>query len=436
MPPFWHGDFTGYLDLYRATSEAVLYSGHTVKLGGPAVAYMPDEGPGLIQRFLSFLHHEPAVKCDFISFHRKGVWVATEEYPTLERSVAAARETARAALLINPQRFRGMTIINNEADMKVGFDTPFEPRMTEQFPAWLTAQMIAYDQLQAEFVAAGMRFWCASDNANQQLVRAPFDGRRSIMTRLGAPDDLVKLPVYNFYELLRLLQPKHATLQSQANVYPNSELYHLTTMGADAVGAVFTLYPNSGEPDSALRRIEYVLRDIPWPRINIARFCINDFMSNAYTAAGRVMPMGVIDPDVVQSIRQAQELATLEPIRRDVAIASGEIRSTFQARHFFALLVWITPHVPRPLAAPQWLEIRLHEADVVLRWTPNNEPWFYSYELLRVGNEVTSAAPAPLRAAAWVDRPPPGRHHYQLWAVSASGIRSAAVTSPPVLVAP
>ena len=38
MPPFWGGSFDQYLDLYRATSEAVLASGHAIRLGGPVLA--------------------------------------------------------------------------------------------------------------------------------------------------------------------------------------------------------------------------------------------------------------------------------------------------------------------------------------------------------------------------------------------------------------
>src|SRR5690606_38637717 len=41
MPTFWRGDFERYLDLYRATSEAVRASDYAVRLGGPAIAYMP-----------------------------------------------------------------------------------------------------------------------------------------------------------------------------------------------------------------------------------------------------------------------------------------------------------------------------------------------------------------------------------------------------------
>jgi Glycosyl hydrolases family 39 len=55
MPPFWGGSFDRYLELYRATSDTVEQSGHEVRLGGPALAYIPGEGPALMARFLRFL---------------------------------------------------------------------------------------------------------------------------------------------------------------------------------------------------------------------------------------------------------------------------------------------------------------------------------------------------------------------------------------------
>lgn len=61
MPPFWDSSFDRYLELYRATSDTVLATGLRIRLGGPVVAYMPDEGAALIERFLTFLHDEPQV---------------------------------------------------------------------------------------------------------------------------------------------------------------------------------------------------------------------------------------------------------------------------------------------------------------------------------------------------------------------------------------
>ncbi|MFL5257442.1 MAG: GH39 family glycosyl hydrolase [Rhodopila sp.] len=432
MPPFWGGSFDQYLDLYRATSDVVQRSGYTIRIGGPVVAYMPDEGAMLVERFLDFLHREPTVKCDFISLHRKGIWTNQEAQPDLQRSVAAARQTAQAALRIDADRFRGMPIINNEADMKVAFNTPYEPRMTEQFASWLMAQTIAYDQLNAEFSAAGFRFWAASDNANQQLIQEPFDGRRSIMTRLDGPDDLVKVPVYGFYELLRLLQRSHGSVRN----YPQSDLYHLTTTSPEAVAAVFTLYPGNSSPNPAGRQVQFLLRDVPWQRVNIARFCINDRLSNSYAAAGRTMPVRIVNTDMTQRIRMAQELGVLEPIRRNVALPQGELRESFHLQAFATVLVWVTPFQATPPATPQWLQAETIDGNVMLRWTPNTEPWFYSYGLQRHSPEPDTPplSPMPLRAAAWVDRPPPGRYIYRLYAVSASGVRSETVMSQEIAV--
>ena len=81
IPVFWQGTFDRYLDLYRATSDAVRASGYPIRLGGPALAYLPASsgptaGAPLMRRFLQFLHDEPDMQCDFLSFHEKGTWVS------------------------------------------------------------------------------------------------------------------------------------------------------------------------------------------------------------------------------------------------------------------------------------------------------------------------------------------------------------------------
>ena len=278
MPPFWAGDFARYLDLYRATSAAVREGGHRVRLGGPVVAYT-EGADGLVERFLAFLAAEPGVQCDFVSIHRKGIWGPHEGEPLLSRSVEAAQATADAVLRLLPGRATGLWIVNNEADMKVGFDTPYEPRMTEQFPSYLAAQAVEYARLTTRHAAHGMRFVAASDNANQHLVQAPFDGRRSLMAPLSARrTDLVKLPVWHFYELLRLMGPR---LAEPPRV--DGSLHQLVTEGEDGVAALFTLY---AAPAPEPREVEAVLR-VPWPRVNLVTLRIDAGSSNAYAAAGR-----------------------------------------------------------------------------------------------------------------------------------------------------
>ena len=416
MPPFWAGSFDQYLDLYRATSEAVVASGHAVRLGGPALAYLPGEGAPLMERFLAFLHHEPRVKCDFVSLHRKGIWVASEAEPRLARLEAAARDTANALLRLAPERARGMAVVNNEADMKVAFNTPYAPRMTEQFPAWLAASAILHDRLGAEYAGAGIRFVAAADHANQHLVQAPFDGRRSVMTRLSAdPADLVKLPVFHFHEMLRLLGGRHGTMPAGAPL-PGG-LFHLVTVGEGSVAALLTYYPD-GPADAV--DLDYTLRDLPWPRVNLARFGIGATLSNSYAAAGRTLLPNVTDP---ARIRAAAELGVAEPIRSGLVPDGGALRLRLRLAAFETVLIWVTPTRPEPPARPAWLQSGLEGGNAVLRWTPGREPDLYSYEVRRNGQLIS---PVPLRAAIWIDAArPPGRHAYGVRAVSASGVAGA-----------
>jgi hypothetical protein len=80
-----------------------------------------------------------AGECDFISLHAKGNWSSREE-AQLRNAVDAVSETAELALATDPARFRGLQIINNEADMRVGFNIPYQARMDERFAAWLCAR--------------------------------------------------------------------------------------------------------------------------------------------------------------------------------------------------------------------------------------------------------------------------------------------------------
>jgi hypothetical protein len=92
------------------------------------------------------------------------------------------------------------------------------------------------------------------------------------------------------------------------------------------------------------------------------------------------------------------------------------------------------------LATPDWLETRVEEGDVLLRWGANREPWFYGYEvwLMRDGVPAERISPEPLRAALWIDTAPPvGTRSYAVRAVSASGVVSAfaaAAASPEITI--
>lgn len=440
--PFWKGTYNpGYFELYRATSEAVIASGHPVRLGGPAIVYRRDtpETHGQMRDFLAFASREPALKFDFISFHAKGVWSSSEE-PDFRNPYEAAIETAELARSIDPIRFSNLPIVNNEADMRVGFDIPFEARMDERFSAWLCSLAIAYDALNAVYAGDGFRFVAASDNANQQLVRESFDGRRSIMTAASAsPRDLLKLPVFNLYEVLRLLEGVHGTIESGANAFfPNSDLFHLVTAAETHIAAVFSVHPRTRDSPLTSWRIEYALADIPWQRVNIARFRIDRTASNSYAAAGRANRRRPFpEPAEAARIRQAQELASSQPIEHDVRLSDATLHEALELEPFTVFAYWITPVLPDAPRDPVWLEAHAEDGNVVLRWRPNAEPFLYSYEVYLIGasgpHELIT--PVPLRSAMWVDTAPPrGVRTYGVRAVSASGVASRLALSMPVAI--
>jgi hypothetical protein len=439
--PFWRGRYNPrYFDLYRATSEAVLAAGYPIRLGGPAIVYRRDSGSRRdMAAFLRFLRAEPRVKCDFLSLHAKGSWSSSAE-PEFRNAVDAMTETADFALAIDPARFKDLPIINNEADMRVGFNIPYQARMDERFAAWMYALMIAYDGLSARYGKAGLRFLAASDNANQQLVQTGFDGRRSICTRASrSPRDLLKLPVFNFYEMLRLLGDRHgAFVAGGESFFPNSELFHVITVADTHIGSVFATYPRSSTETPRACVLDYTVTAIPWQRINVACFRIDSERSNAYSAAGgenRRKPF----PNAAEAarIRHAQEPAVAAPIRSGVALTAGEFRELVTIAPYAVVAYWITPYIADSPADPIWIEARLEDANVVLRWRPNVEPFFYSYEvyLITAGLPEKLVSPMPLRSAMWVDTaPPPGTRSYAVRAVSASGIKSNLIASDLVTI--
>jgi hypothetical protein len=438
---FWLGTSEQYLELYRATSEAIAETGLAIRLGGPAIAYKPqvepESGAPWIERFLRFVSENPEIRCDFISLHRKGT--VTVDPPDPRRLYDAAATTAEQAMAIDPVRFAGLPIVNDEADEKVGFEVPFADRLNERNAAWLGAVTALHANLRTRY---GVRFLAAADNANLQLVEAPFDGRRSLMTlaRPGAPDDLLKVPAYGFYELLRLMGDRVCPVTSGAEqLFPWTDLYHLATSGEGGAACMSVYYPAPEDPDPQTRTVDYVVTGIPWSRVNIARFEIDRAHSNSFSAArgSPSNPYPEPDPNRLARIRMAQEISLVRPIEHNVTLADGTYQETLEIEPFGTVLLWITPAMDAIPAAPEWLETSVQHGDVVLRWSPNREPYFFSYEVVLVRNGALAEriSPEPLRAAMWVETAPlAGPRSYAVRAVSASGLPGAFVASPEVVV--
>ena len=180
---------------------------------------------------------------------------------------------------------------------------------------------------------------------------------------------------------------------------------------------------------------------IPWPRVNVARFQIDATRSNGYTAAGGSAsnPYPIPDPDRLSEIRLAQEIAVARPIARNITVNEANYRETVTLDPYATICLWITPTIDDIPETPRWLELTVEDGDVILRWSPNSESWFFSYELFECQNGAPSErlSPDPLRAALWVDTaPPPGRRTYGVRSVSVSGVTSALATSAEIVVPP
>lgn len=444
---FWSGTQDDFLGLYRATSEAVVTTGLPIRLGGPAIAYKPKAGPEFgppwLERFLRFVADDPGRKLDFLSIHRKGT--VTADPPDPRRLWTAANDVANLALTIDAGRFAGehsLTIVNNEADEKVGFEVPYAPRVDHRNASWLAASTAIQTALNERHQEDRTRFIAAADNINLHLVDAPFDGRRSLMTRAapGSITDLLKVPAYGFYELLRLLGERVLPVVSgSAHLFPDTDLYHLATAGEDRIAVLLTYYPDPALVDPAPQTVAYDLRGIPWPKVNVALFRIDATLSNSHTAAGgsAAIPHPLPDPARLPAIRREQEITVARPLARGVPIDDGTYRETVALDPYATVCLWITPARDDIPAAPRWLDTTVEGGNVVLRWSPNSEPWFFSHELyLRTdGVPGERLSPDPLRAALWVDtNPPPGDRVYGVRTVSASGVASEIAWAPAVLV--
>jgi hypothetical protein len=500
-PGFWGPDggtgfLTYYQQLYQWTCQAVQTAittpGYSIRLGGPALmgqngdvvtgTPVPNTNATLMSTFIDFV--KGSFKCDFLSFHGKGEWDGClNGTPIFQSAVDCADQTASLA---QKAGLTSITIINDEADMRANYDVPFRPRMTQQYAAWLTAMMIAYDSFSSEY--APMRFIAGSDNAELQLVGqtqimpgdapgfapAAFGQQRSIMTassikddstegnfswRNGAcPLDLLKVPAYNFYEILRLLGDQHGTFLSGAsNYYPhNSDLFHIITLAATHIGSIFCVYPPNGSsgPSQGPWTLDYSIVGIAWPTINWYQFQIDGTLSNGFNAAGgpaaepvatscspEVLPQTSLPlslaVSLVTNIRQNQEFSVVAS-KVGESLTGGKFSTVVNIPAYTTTIFWLTENTTDVPDAPTWdtnpytVDTTDYGSAVVLRWQPNLDPTFYSYQVTR---DKTVVSPNPLRSALWVDtNPGAGMHAYTIQAISASGVASLPSTQMMVTV--
>jgi hypothetical protein len=182
------------------------------------------------------------------------------------------------------------------------------------------------------------------------------------------------------------------------------------------------VYPNAGISNSW--DLDYSIVGIPWQSVNIARFQIDGQLSNGFIAAGGTIP-APFPAGSAGSIRAVQELSVVGPIKSNVALVNGTFHDVLHIDPLAVTLYWITPYDPNVAPpTPGWINAVVEAGNVILRWEPNTQPSFYSYEVrLGTGDGAVVVSPVPLRAAMWIDTaPPPGRRTYTIRALTASGV--------------
>lgn len=418
---FWTGSFEQYLDLYRATSEVVRDLGIDIRLGGPAMAYKPEseveDGPGTMSRFLEFLRDDKTIQCDFISYHRKGT--VDSSAPDPMRLRAAALEISGLVEQIVPDRAARLTLINNEADEKIGFEAPYLPRMDRFAASWLTTLVTTH----AELSASRQPLSAVQDNANLQLIQAPFDGRRSIYSFLNVEEraDLVKTSGAVWYDLLPMLEGSIVSAEPVTALFPVTSFHAVTTTSEFSLGFLATWHPTDGAADSSFSA-SITFENIPWSAITIAEWRIDATHSNAYAAAlalGHSAEHSYSDADAV-IIRGAQELVLAAPARRGVSVTNGQLTMELSLAEFDTVFYWITPASQASIEAPSAVTLRPYRAGIALSWQPVAHEQLLGYEVARDGEPIAG----PIRPCSWIDSIATGTNVYAVRAVTASGIVS------------
>jgi hypothetical protein len=419
---FWTGSFDQYLDLYRATSDAIRSVAVDVRLGGSAMAYKPEseaeDGPETMGRFLEFLRDDPSVQCNFVSYHRKGT--VDSSAPDPDRLRSAALEISALIDRIVPERADTITLVNNEADEKIGFESPYLPRMDRFAASWLTTLAADHTALSA----GGKQFVAVQDNADLQLMQTPFDGRRSIYTFLDPADreDLVKLSGAVWYDVLPMLKGAVIAAESASGPYPATELHALVTSSEHGSSVLATWHP-VGNTTERLLTTTVPLTGVPWPAINVAVWRIDATHSNAYAAAqslGTASGGAFSDTDAVV-IRGAQDLALAQPVTHGIATGAGELLVELSLAPFDTILYWITPFTAEPVSVPSRVTLRTYRHGIELSWAPVEHTQLLGYEITRDGEVVAG----PIRPCLWVDSIASVEATYAVRSVTASGQTSA-----------
>jgi xylan 1,4-beta-xylosidase len=227
---YWRGTAGEYLELYRASAEAVRSAIPGARVGGPAttgdlrpVAGLPAKGPEFLDAFLDFCVGQ-SVPLDFVTFHTKGAYfrpwrsylppgqASEPQSPSMVKMLREVRHSLRQ-VAARPG-LADVECLADECDASVPahhgrFDNSnFGYRNTEYFPVFQCALMKKLLDLE-ETGAARLR--AATAWAFYIEGERCFEGTRSLTTYGG-----IEKPVLGAYRLLGRLGRQRLRASSSA----------------------------------------------------------------------------------------------------------------------------------------------------------------------------------------------------------------------------
>ncbi len=189
---WWYGSFEEYMDLYKASWEAVKQAAPEAQVGGPACLALLKENQTLIQEFLTYSNHE-GCPADFLSFHVYPSGV--QSLPDFERLGSSAMDDLAKEFPLPKQTDTLQTSIEGIRSI-VGEQIPLF--VTEyNSDAWARnlchdtcyeAAYVVKNTLETMDMTEGLIYWTLTDLMEEQpMGKSPFFGNFGLYNIHGIP---------------------------------------------------------------------------------------------------------------------------------------------------------------------------------------------------------------------------------------------------------
>jgi xylan 1,4-beta-xylosidase len=346
---YWRGSVEEYLQLYRASAEAVRSVLPQALVGGPAttgdltpVAGLSAQGPDFLDSFLDFCTGQ-AVPLDFVTFHTKGAYfrpwrsylppgqVSAPQSPSMVKMLREVRHALRQ-VAARPA-LAGAECLADECDASVPAhhgrydNSNFAYRNTEYFPVFqcsLMKKLLDLDEARTARLraATAWAFYIEGERC--------FEGTRSLVTYGG-----IEKPLLNAYRLLgrlgglRLRATSSAAwpvnLIDEARSVPE-EVDVLAAKSPDGVvtALVWRHDDDQHRDEQAERQVRVTIRGLGTEPVLVRQWRIDSSHGNTYQAWQALGAPDYPSQAEVEQIAAAGRLGQLEPERRELP-SDGEV---------------------------------------------------------------------------------------------------------------